>query len=76
MTDVTVDDRSDDIVPFRIEVPEEQITWVTGELRSVILRRFEELGFVYVTVDLAGFRSGSGNAVLDGATAANMHPNG
>jgi len=60
----------------RIEVPEEQITWVTGELRSVILRRFEELGFVYVTVDLAGFRSGSGNAVLDGATAANMHPNG
>lgn len=25
MTDVTVDDRSDDIVPFRIEVPEEQL---------------------------------------------------
>ena len=60
----------------RIEVPEERIAQVTGELRADILRRFEELGFVYVTVDLAGFRSGSGNAVLDRATAANTHPNG
>jgi uncharacterized protein len=28
-------------------------------------RRFQELGFKYVTIDVQGFRTGSMNAVLD-----------
>jgi uncharacterized protein len=35
-------------------------------LRAATLAHFRELGFVYVTVDLAGFRSGSLNEVLAG----------
>ena len=48
----------------RIEVPEDQISRVTGELRSDVVSHLRELGFVYVTVDLAGFCSGSGNAII------------
>lgn len=48
----------------RIEVPEDQISRVAGELRADVVSHLRELGFVYVTVDLAGFSSGSGNAVI------------
>lgn len=47
----------------RIEVPPSEIARV-AELRSEIAAGFGELGFRYVTVDLAGFRSGSMNEVL------------
>ncbi len=32
--------------------------------RESVVARFKELGFLYVTLDLAGFRSGSMNDVL------------
>ncbi len=37
--------------------------WADGR-REAIIARFRELGYLYVTVDLAGFRSGSANEVL------------
>ena len=38
--------------------------WEDGR-REAILKRFRELGYLYVTIDLAGFQSGSGNLLLD-----------
>lgn len=32
--------------------------------RAEVVRRFKELGYVYVTIDLQGFRSGSMNEVV------------
>ena len=49
----------------RIEVPAEDIlSLVRPDARSRIVARFMELGYTYVTIDLAGFRSGSLNEVL------------
>lgn len=50
----------------RIEVPETDIeTLLTLENRRQISRKFRDLGFQYVTVDLEGFRSGSMNQTLN-----------
>ncbi len=49
----------------RIEVPHEQIPLIThDDTREKIVDFFKKLGFTYVTLDLQGFRSGSGNEVL------------
>jgi uncharacterized protein len=51
----------------RVEVPPERI----GELvdvRAEIEAALKELGFVYVTVDLTGFRTGAMNEVLQAPT--------
>lgn len=49
----------------RIELPLEDLPRVlAGELRNAIDVKFRELGFRFVTIDLAGFRSGSQNAML------------
>jgi pyridinium-3,5-biscarboxylic acid mononucleotide sulfurtransferase len=48
----------------RIEVPSEAIERVV-EARETIERALTDLGFVYVTLDLSGFRSGSMNATLN-----------
>jgi len=49
----------------RIEVPAEKIELLASkDLREKIVAFFRELGFIYVTLDLQGFRSGSGNEVL------------
>ena len=42
----------------RIEVEKSQIP-VFVNMREDIVNRLKELGFVYVTLDLEGFRSGS-----------------
>lgn len=47
----------------RIEVPPEQFPIVL-ENRDKLLAEFRRLGFVWTALDLAGFRSGSLNAVL------------
>ena len=49
----------------RLEIPLEDLprVWEDGR-HSAIVRRFRELGYVYVTVDLAGFQSGSANLLL------------
>lgn len=44
----------------RIEVPAEQIeTLLRDEIRTSIVDALKELGFAYVTLDLAGYRTGS-----------------
>jgi len=49
----------------RIEVPAGLLPRiVTPEIRSVLVRELRALGFLYVTVDLQGFRSGSLNEAL------------
>ena len=49
----------------RIELDEGGIAvLLNGGRRQAVVNRFKELGFAYVTLDLAGFRSGSMNEVL------------
>ncbi len=60
----------------RIEVPAEQIgRLVSDEVRSHVWQRLRDAGFLYVTVDLSGFRSGSLNEAI-GRTAASTQPSG
>jgi uncharacterized protein len=55
----------------RIELPLEDLPRLWQENRyQAVLRRFRELGYVYVAVDLAGFQSGSGNIALGGGLRA------
>jgi uncharacterized protein len=49
----------------RLEVPVAELPrLLNAELRTAIVHHLQGLGFAYVTVDLAGFRSGSLNEVL------------
>ncbi|MBI4516235.1 MAG: ATP-dependent sacrificial sulfur transferase LarE [Deltaproteobacteria bacterium] len=58
----------------RIEVPFEQIQRLADPaVRAVVVERLKALGFVYVTLDLRGFRSGSLNEAL-GAPAGTTRP--
>jgi uncharacterized protein len=45
-------------------VPEEMAGLWEADRHGAIVRRFRELGYLYVTLDLQGFRSGSANEVL------------
>lgn len=49
----------------RLELPAADMPrlWQDGR-HEAIVRRLRELGYVYVTLDLAGFRSGSANLIL------------
>ena len=52
----------------RVEVlPQDMPRLVVEPLRSELVQRFKALGFAYVTLDLAGFRSGSMNEGLASA---------
>jgi uncharacterized protein len=53
----------------RIELPTDQLRRAI-EQRDQIVARLNEVGYTYVTLDLAGFRSGSGNAVLHQLTVS------
>lgn len=49
----------------RIEVlPEELEKIVNQEVRGLIVSKFKEYGFTYITLDLAGYRTGSMNETL------------
>jgi pyridinium-3,5-biscarboxylic acid mononucleotide sulfurtransferase len=49
----------------RVEVPLAALAALCeAELREALVRKFKELGFKYVTLDLEGFRSGSLNALV------------
>jgi len=49
----------------RIEVPLEDIPRLMDpQLREAIVHRLKQLGYVYVTLDLAGYRTGSLNEIL------------
>jgi uncharacterized protein len=47
----------------RIEVPIEDFSEILG-YNDLIIKKFQEIGYNYVTLDLAGFRSGSMNEVI------------
>jgi len=49
----------------RLELPADEMPrlW-EAERHAAIVRRFRELGYLYVTLDLQGFRSGSANEAL------------
>jgi uncharacterized protein len=49
----------------RIEVAQQEIDRLFDKAtRDAIVKRFKEVGFNYVSVDLQGFRSGSLNEVM------------
>ena len=51
----------------RIELDESGMSvLMSGGRRQAVVERFKALGYLYVTLDLAGFRSGSMNDVLKG----------
>ena len=62
----------------RIEVgPADIILLASGDVRHRVVEAFKELGYVYVCLDLEGYRTGSMNAVLDaGMTGAGLPVNG
>ena len=43
----------------RIEIRPQEFSPACGKKRKVVAARFKELGFMYITMDLEGFRSGS-----------------
>jgi uncharacterized protein len=49
----------------RLELPSEEMgrLWEDGR-HAAVVRRFRELGYAFVTLDLQGFRSGSANEAL------------
>jgi uncharacterized protein len=51
----------------RLELPLDEVPglWDEGR-RQAVVTRLRELGYTYVTVDLAGFQSGSANFILGG----------
>ena len=49
----------------RIEVPPEDIPRLASdEIREAVYDRFRELGFIFVTLDMKGYKSGSMNATM------------
>ena len=49
----------------RLEIPAEQIAaFAQPDVRSQIVKRFKEIGFIFVSLDLQGLRSGGLNEVL------------
>jgi uncharacterized protein len=52
----------------RIEISSEEIeSLLDPETRSRVVKRLREIGFIYVTLDLQGYRLGSMNEVLEGS---------
>ncbi len=59
----------------RIEVGSEEIArLLDGGLRTRVVEHLKQLGFVYVTLDLQGYRSGSMNEVLPAEVKLNFTP--
>ena len=59
----------------RVEVLPEDISRLAADpFRSDMVKRFKELGYTYVTLDLAGFRSGSMNEGTANATLTQLTP--
>jgi uncharacterized protein len=49
----------------RIEVGRNEFPFILNDaMREKIIKALKEIGFIYITVDLEGFRSGSMNEVL------------
>ena len=49
----------------RIEVPAKDIPRLAADdIREAVYKRFKEIGFLYVTLDMHGYKLGSMNATL------------
>ncbi len=49
----------------RVELPVDRIAeFAQPDRRAELLAKFKQIGYTYITLDLQGFRSGSGNEVL------------
>lgn len=60
--------RHHDDKTLRIEVSKKELDrFLDEKFRNILIKKFKELGYVYITLDLEGFRSGSMNEVLDEA---------
>jgi uncharacterized protein len=58
----------------RIEVEKEDISRITAEpLRETIVSKLKEIGFLYVSMDLEGYVTGSLNRALDSLTENTGH---
>jgi uncharacterized protein len=51
----------------RLELPKEDFARLSGSVLDEVVTKLKELGFIYITLDLQGLRSGSMNEVLDSA---------
>jgi pyridinium-3,5-biscarboxylic acid mononucleotide sulfurtransferase len=61
----------------RIEVPPEEIARLAvTETRAKVVARFKELGYIYVTLDLQGYRTGSMNETLGEAVVESFKVKG
>ena len=50
----------------RIEIPAKEISRLASdEIREAVYNRFKEIGFLFVTLDMNGYHTGSMNAVLN-----------
>ncbi|MBP5529334.1 MAG: TIGR00268 family protein, partial [Lachnospiraceae bacterium] len=50
----------------RIEVPPKDIVRIASdEIRNAVYDEFKKIGFLFVTLDLRGYRTGSMNATLN-----------
>ena len=49
----------------RLEIPKEDFARLIGSVLDDVVTKLKELGFIYITLDLQGLRSGSMNEVLD-----------
>jgi uncharacterized protein len=65
--------RFHDASTARIEVGAEEIhRFVDGDLRTMVVTQLKGLGFIYVTLDLQGYRTGSMNEILADETKRDL----
>ena len=57
----------------RLEVPKEDFARLMGPALDDIVTKLKELGFIYITLDLQGLRSGSMNEVLNQSVKARLY---
>lgn len=56
----------------RIEIDELKIPdFLDSKTRLVVIEKFKKLGFIYITLDLTGYRTGSMNEVMEQRVGAN-----
>ena len=62
----------------RIEIaPEEFPSFITEDVREKVIDAFKKIGYIYVTLDLEGYRTGSMNEPLSEHTKKHaLHPSG
>ena len=58
----------------RIEVPGKDISRLASdEIREEVFKKFKEIGFTFVTLDMGGYRTGSMNSTIHAAESVNAY---